>query len=59
VQALIDGNPAIVTYAGHAPFFVGANQVNVQFPAGITSGAHTLTISRDGVTSNVVTIAVK
>src|SRR5262249_18273664 len=59
VRVFIDGNPATVTYAGQAPSSVGANQVNVQFPAGITSGAHTLTISRDGVTSNVVTIAIK
>jgi uncharacterized protein (TIGR03437 family) len=59
VQALIDGNPVTVTYAGQAPFLVGANQFNIRFPAGITSGQHTLTISRGGMTSNAVTIAIK
>jgi uncharacterized protein (TIGR03437 family) len=59
VQALIGGNPVTVTYAGQAPFLVGVNQFNILFPAGITSGEHRLTISRSGVTSNPVTIAIR
>src|SRR5262249_52817732 len=59
VQALIDGKSVIVTYAGQAPGLVGANQFNIQFPDEIKSGDHTLTISRRGVPSNPVTIAIK
>ena len=59
VTALIDGEEAQVTYAGLAPGFQGANQFNIQLPLGITSGAHTLTISRSTVTSNEVTILIQ
>jgi uncharacterized protein (TIGR03437 family) len=59
VQALIDGNPVTALYAGQAPGLVGVNQFNIQLPAGIPSGAHTLTISRGGATSNTVTIAIR
>jgi uncharacterized protein (TIGR03437 family) len=59
VQALIDGNPVTMTYAGQAPFLVGANQFNIQFPVGIASGERRLTISRGGMTSNTVTIAIQ
>lgn len=59
VQARIDGNPVTAQYAGRAPGFAGLNQFNLVLPAGITSGAHTLTISRGGVTSNTVTIAIR
>lgn len=57
--ATIDGNPTTILYAGRAPGFVGLNQFNVVFPAGITTGTHTLVISRNGVASNTVTIAVR
>jgi uncharacterized protein (TIGR03437 family) len=59
VQAAIDGQPARVLYAGRAPGFVGLNQLNVEFPAGISSGNHNLVVSRNGVSSNAVTIAVR
>ncbi len=59
VQARIDGNPVTVLYAGRAPGFTGLNQFNIVLPAGITSGAHTLTIARGGSTSNAVTIAIR
>jgi uncharacterized protein (TIGR03437 family) len=59
VQAAIDGQTARVLYAGRAPGFVGLNQLNVEFPAGISSGIHHLVVSRNGVSSNTVTIAIR
>ncbi|MEP7336802.1 MAG: hypothetical protein ABI977_03590, partial [Acidobacteriota bacterium] len=35
VQATIDGQPVMVSYAGRAPGFVGLNQLNIAFPAGL------------------------
>ncbi len=58
-QVTIDGVPATLDYAGRAPGFTGLNQFNVVFPANITSGSHTLVISRNGIPSNQVTFAVK
>jgi uncharacterized protein (TIGR03437 family) len=59
VAASIDGAPATVLYAGQAPSFTGLNQLNVMLTAGITSGTHTLVISRNGIASRPVTIAIK
>jgi uncharacterized protein (TIGR03437 family) len=60
VKAFIDGNfETQVTYAGQAPGFQGSNQFNIELPFGITSGEHTLTISRGAVTSNEVTILIQ
>ncbi len=59
VTATIDGSPATVNYAGRAPGFTGLNQFNIVFPATITSGAHTLVISRNGIPSRQVTFAVR
>jgi uncharacterized protein (TIGR03437 family) len=60
VKAFIDGNhEAQVTYAGQAPGFQGSNQFNIELPFGITSGEHTLTISRGAMTSNEVTILIQ
>lgn len=59
VQATIDGAPVVVQYAGRAPGFTGLNQINLVLPAGISSGTHNAQITRDGVTSNVVTIAIR
>ncbi len=58
VEAKIDGQVVTVLYAGRAPGLVGLNQFNVVFPATISPGIHTLTISRNGVVSNMVTIAI-
>jgi uncharacterized protein (TIGR03437 family) len=54
VQVTIDGNPATALYAGRAPGLVGANQLNVLLPAGIGSGTHTLQVSRQNISSNIV-----
>lgn len=59
VEAKIDGNAVTALYAGRAPSFVGLNQFNIAFPATISSGVHTLAISRNSVVSNTVTIAVR
>jgi uncharacterized protein (TIGR03437 family) len=59
VQALIDGAPATVLYAGRAPGFTGLNQLNIAFPANIAPAAHTLVISRNGILSNQVTFDIK
>lgn len=56
--ARIDGNPVTLHYAGRAPGYVGLNQFNVELPADITAGVHTLTLTR-GATSNTVTIAIR
>ena len=59
VQATIDGNPVTTLYAGRAPGLTGLNQWNLVLPAGITSGTHTVVVSRNGVPSNSVTIAIR
>ncbi|MGE0128556.1 MAG: hypothetical protein AB7U82_10795 [Blastocatellales bacterium] len=58
-QATIDGAQATVNYAGRAPGFTGLNQFNIVFPANITSGSHTLVISRNGIPGRQVTFAVR
>ncbi len=59
MQATIDGAPVVVQYAGRAPGFTGLNQFNLVLPAGISSGVHNVQIARNGVASNVVTIAIR
>ena len=59
VEARIDGLAVTVEYAGRAPGFVGLNQFNIVLPVGISSGTHTLTVSRNGAAGNPVTIAIK
>jgi len=59
VQASIDGQAAQVLYAGRAPGFAGLNQINVMLPVGISSGVHRLVITRGGVSSNAVSIAIR
>jgi len=59
VQVTIDGAATTVNYAGRAPGFTGLNQLNITFPAGITSGSHTLVVSRNGIPGRPVTIAVR
>jgi uncharacterized protein (TIGR03437 family) len=56
----IGGIPAIVTYSGLAPGYVGLYQVNAIVPASAPIGdAVPVVLSIGGVTSNAVTIAVQ
>jgi uncharacterized protein (TIGR03437 family) len=56
----IGGTPAIVSYAGLAPGFVGLYQVNVVVPSEIpVGGAVPLIMSMGNATSNTVTIGVQ
>jgi uncharacterized protein (TIGR03437 family) len=59
VQATIDGQPATVQYAGRAPGLVGLNQVNLVLLDNLAAGTHTVRLTRDGATSNAVTIAIR
>ncbi len=59
VQVTIDGNPAMVQYAGRAPGFTGLNQLNVVLPANIASGAHVVRATRNGINSNSVSITTR
>lgn len=59
VTARIDGAAVTLQYAGRAPGLVGLNQFNVVLPAGITSGPHTLTLTRGGVSSNTTTLVIR
>lgn len=59
VQVTIDGAATTVNYAGRAPGFTGLNQLNITLPASITSGTHTLIVSRNNIPGRLVTIAVK
>jgi uncharacterized protein (TIGR03437 family) len=51
VAASIGGVPAVVSYAGLAPGIVGAYQVNILVPDGVTSGPRELIISNGGTAS--------
>ena len=55
----IAGLPALVTFSGLAPGFVGLYQVNVQVPAGVPSGVQEVEIIINGVPGNTITIAVQ
>ncbi len=57
--ATIGGANVAVSYAGRAPGFSGLNQFNITFPANITTGTHTLVISRNGIAAREVTITVR
>ena len=58
VTATVDGLDAPVLFGGLAPGFVGLYQVNVQIPAGVSSGEIELVLTQQGVASNTVTIFV-
>ena len=56
----IDGIPALVTFSGLAPGFVGLYQVNAVVPQGGVAGAAVaVVITQNGIASNTVTIAVQ
>ena len=57
-QVTIGGVPAMVSFSGLAPGFVGLYQVNAQVPPGVTGGAAIpLLLSIGGVEANTVTVA--
>ncbi|HTS30444.1 MAG TPA: proprotein convertase P-domain-containing protein [Bryobacteraceae bacterium] len=51
VAASIGGVPALVTFAGLAPGYVGVYQVNIQVPAGVPAGTRSIVISNAGSAS--------
>jgi uncharacterized protein (TIGR03437 family) len=55
----IGGVQAPLIFSGLTPGDVGLYQVNVQVPAGTTTGTVSVTISIGGVTSNSVTISIQ
>ena len=56
----IGGVPAVVSYSGLAPGFVGLYQVNAQVPANAPSGAAVpVVVNVGGAASNAVTLAVQ
>jgi uncharacterized protein (TIGR03437 family) len=61
VGVLINGQPALYTYAGEAPGLVaGMMQLNVQIPSSAPSGNLPITVSVGGnVSQNSVTVSVK
>jgi uncharacterized protein (TIGR03437 family) len=59
VAVTIDGIAASTLYAGRAPGFTGLNQMNILLPMGISAMTHSLVVTRHGVASNTVTIAIK
>jgi uncharacterized protein (TIGR03437 family) len=59
-QVTIGGVPAQVSFSGLAPGYAGLYQVNVQVPAGVTTGnAVPVVLTAAGVSSNTVTIVVQ
>ena len=58
-RVTFDGVAGTVLYAGRAPGFTGLNQFNVQFPAGLASGARTLVLTRNGIASQPVTVTIR
>ena len=61
IQARINGQPALYTYAGEAPGQVaGVMQLNVQIPANAPSGNLSITVSIGGnISQNGVTVSVQ
>jgi uncharacterized protein (TIGR03437 family) len=59
-EVTIAGIPAVVTFAGVAPGFVGLYQVNIQVSPGTPSGSEQpLQIRMNGLPGNTVTVAVQ
>jgi uncharacterized protein (TIGR03437 family) len=61
IHVLIDGQPALYTYAGEAPGMVaGVMQLNVQIPADAPSGALAIQVSIGGnMSQNGITVSVQ
>ena len=54
----LNGETAIVQFAGLSPGFVGLYQVNFQVPSSSISGDLTLVVSQDAVSSNATKLTV-
>jgi uncharacterized protein (TIGR03437 family) len=52
-QVTVDGQPAVVQFAGLTPGFVGLYQINFVVPAGARTGALDLVVTQNGFASNV------
>jgi uncharacterized protein (TIGR03437 family) len=57
--ATIGSSTVTPGFCGLAPSSVGLVQVNITLPSGLASGAHPLTVSINGQTSNPVNVSVK
>jgi uncharacterized protein (TIGR03437 family) len=55
----VGGLPAVVSYSGLAPGFVGLYQVNVTIPAGLQPGLQPVQINMGGTASNTATVATR
>jgi uncharacterized protein (TIGR03437 family) len=59
-QLMVGGQSAHVSFAGLAPGFAGLYQVNATVPKGVqTGGSVPVTVTIDGQTSPLITIAIK
>ncbi len=56
----VGGIPAVVTFSGLAPGFIGVNQMNLNVPEGLptSSGTSLQVVNLNGIASNIVTLAV-
>lgn len=59
VQVQFGSSTVTPSFAGLAPSFAGLYQVNVQVPADVPTGTHTLRVSAGGIVSNAVSLTVK
>jgi uncharacterized protein (TIGR03437 family) len=59
VTATVDGAPAFIQFAGHAPGLIGLLQVNFVIPPDATSGTHRIVVSVGGVASPPVSFTVR
>jgi adhesin/invasin len=58
VVLTINGNPAVIAFAGLTPLAVGLYQINFQLPDGVPGGMATIVVSQPGAVSNSVTLPV-
>ncbi|MEO8369622.1 MAG: IPT/TIG domain-containing protein [Candidatus Solibacter sp.] len=59
VTATLGSAPAIVSFTGLTPGFIGLLQMNIVVPATLAPGVYPLAITIDGQAANTATIAVK
>ena len=59
VQAILSTLPATVLYAGPVPGLTGLNQINLVLPPLLLAGEYRLTVLRNGMPSNEVTLSIR